>query len=57
MPIGTKIRTLYYHSETGVIVKPTARQRTPNAEWFIVRWDVDGKKACIHRSMMVIRND
>jgi hypothetical protein len=28
----------------------------PGPDWFIIRFDADGKKACIHRSMLAISN-
>jgi hypothetical protein len=57
MTIGTKVRTLYEHSETGKIVKPRKENLPlPGADWFIIKFDRDGKKACIHRSMMAISN-
>jgi hypothetical protein len=56
MTIGTKVRTLYQHSETGIIVKPRKGEGTPTPEWFIIRFDLDGAKLCIHRSMFVVRN-
>ena len=56
MQIGTKIRTLYEHSETATIVKPRKGQTPPTPDWFIVKFDAGGK-GCIHKSMMVIRND
>lgn len=56
--IGTAIRTLYEHSETGRIVKPRKESLPlPGPDWFIVQFDSDGKKACIHRSMFVVRNE
>lgn len=58
MDIGTKVRTTYQHSETGVIVKPRAENLPlPSPDWRIVRYDFDGKKACIHIDMMNIAND
>lgn len=56
MTIGTKVRTLYQHSETGQIVKPRKSETPPSADWFIVKFDSDGKKLCIHRSMLAVRN-
>jgi hypothetical protein len=54
MKFGTKIRTLYEHSQVGTIV--TKRHRVPGPGWHIVRFD-DGSRLCIHEDMMVIRND
>lgn len=56
MTLGTKVRTLYEHSETGVIVRPRKNEGTPSAEWFIVRLDNDGARACIHQSMLALSN-
>jgi hypothetical protein len=56
--IGAKVRTLYQHSETGTIVRPRkVNLPLPGPDWFIVQFDSDGKKLCIHRSMFVVRND
>ena len=58
MQIGTKVRTLYQFSETAVIVKPRKENLPlPGPDWFIIRWDSDGKKACCHRDMLAVRND
>jgi hypothetical protein len=58
MTYGTKVRTLYEHSETGVICRPTkASLPMPNADWFVIKFDRDGGKLCVHRSMLAIRND
>ncbi len=57
MNIGTKVRTLYEHSETAAVVKPRANEGVPSADWFIIRWDADGKRACCHRDVLAIRND
>lgn len=55
---GTKIRTLYQFSETGVICRPRKSSLPmPGPDWFIIKFDVDGKKLCIHRSMFVVRNE
>lgn len=57
MTIGTKVRTLYEHSEAGTIVKPRKESLPlPGPDWFVIKFDADGKKACIHRSMMAVRN-
>lgn len=54
---GTKIITLYEHSSTGVICKPRAENLPlPSPDWFIVKFDSDGAKVCMHRSMMAVRN-
>lgn len=56
--IGTKVRTLYQHSETGTIVRPRkVNLPLPSSDWFIIQWDSDGRKSCIHRDMFVARND
>lgn len=56
MDIGTKVRTLYEHSATGVVVRPRKSEGTPSADWFIVRFDDDGGRLCIHREMLAISN-
>ena len=56
MMIGTKVRTLYEHSATGVIVKPRKGEGTPTPDWYIVKFDDNGGKLCIHRSMLAISN-
>lgn len=58
MPFGTRVRTTYQHSETGKIVRPRAESLPlPSPDWFVIRFDRDGKRACIHRSMFAVRND
>lgn len=58
MQPGTKIRTTYQHSETGLIVRPRAENLPlPSPDWRIVKFDRDGAKVCMHVSMMAIRND
>lgn len=64
---GTKIRTLYQYSETAVVLRKTKARIAADirywgceekaAAWYLIRWDSDGKKACCHRDMMVVRND
>ena len=56
MRIGTQVRTRYQHSETGVIVKPRKSEAPPSTDWVIVRFDTDGRKLCVHRSMLAIAN-
>ncbi len=56
MTIGTKVRTLYEHSETGQIVKPRKGCEPPSADWFTVQFDSDDRRLCIHREMLAIRN-
>ena len=54
---GTPVRTLYQHSETGTICKPTrAALPLPGPDWHIIKFDHDGGKLCIHRSMFAISN-
>ena len=58
---GTKVRTLYQHSATGVVVKPRAENLPlPSPEWCIVQFDADEYgprgKLCIHRDMLAISN-
>lgn len=56
MTPGTKIRTTYEHSETGTIVKPRRGEGVPTPDWFVVRFDRDGGRLRIHRSMLVLSN-
>lgn len=42
--------------EKGTVLKPTARQRPPSADWFIVRYD-NGDTLCLHKSHLMIAND
>ncbi len=57
MNAGTKVRTTYEHSETGTICRPRAENiPLPGPDWFIIKFDLDGKKACIHRSMFNLAN-
>ena len=54
---GTKVRTTYEHSETGTICRPTkASLPMPGPDWFVVKYDRDGKKAIIHRNMLALSN-
>ena len=54
---GTKVRTLYHHSETATIVKPRkANLPLPGPDWYLIKFDSDGGKACIHRNMFAISN-
>lgn len=57
MKVGDKVRTTYQHSETATIVKPRKREGVPGSGWHIIQWDCDGKRACCHEDMMVLRND
>lgn len=62
---GTKIRTLYQFSATGVIAKPRKGESTEGlpdrANWFIVQFDdFDPSctgRLCIHRNMLAVRNE
>lgn len=57
LPIGTKVRTLYQHSETATIIKPPrVSLPLPSPDWFIVKSDIDGARLCIHRDMLAVRN-
>jgi hypothetical protein len=57
MKPGTKIRTTYEHSETGIICRPRAENLPlPSPDWFIIKFDRDGAKLCVHRSMFVVDN-
>jgi hypothetical protein len=42
--------------EKGTILKPTARQRPPSAEWNIVRCD-NGGTLCAHQSRLMVANE
>ena len=62
---GTKVRTLYQWSQTGVIVKRTKKQQAEHvaywgseekaSQWYLVRFD-DGTKGGIHREMLTLSN-
>jgi len=55
---GTKVRTTYQHSETGTIIKPPkVSLPLPGSDWYVIKFDVDGGKNCIHRSMFNVSND
>ena len=57
MTFGTKVRTLYQHSETGTIIKPPkVALPLPGPDWYVIKWDIDGHKAVIHRSMFAVSN-
>ncbi len=57
MTAGTKVRTTYEHSETGAICRPTAASLPlPGPDWFVIKFDADGRKLCIHRSMFNVVN-
>ncbi len=57
MKTGTKVRTTYEHSETGIIVRPRAASLPlPSPDWFVIKFDSDGRKVCIHRSMFNVTN-
>ena len=57
MKTGTKIRTLFEHSETGTIVRPRkVNLPLPSADWVIVQLDDGGDRLCMHRDMFVVRN-
>ena len=57
MTAGTKVRTTYEHSETGVICRPRAESLPlPSPDWFVIKFDSDGKKSLIHRSMFNVAN-
>ena len=57
MTAGTKVRTLYQHSETGTVCRPTKENLPmPGPEWFVVKYDRDGAKAVIHRNMLALAN-
>lgn len=56
MTIGDPVRTLYEHSETGIIVRPSKTTPPPSSEWHLVKFDSDGGKLFIHRDMLMVRN-
>lgn len=54
---GTKVRTLYDHSETGTVLRPRKESLPkPGPDWFLVRFDHDGGKLYIHREMFAVSN-
>lgn len=57
---GTKVRTLYEHSETATVVKPRKGESLPSTGWHIVQFDDDeyGKcgRLCVHREMLALSN-
>lgn len=57
MQVGTKVRTKYEHSETGIVVR-TRRSELPlpTPEWNIIKSDIDGARLCIHNEMLSISN-
>ena len=55
--IGTKVRTLFQYSSTGVIVKPIKKiNGTLPMDWHVIHYD-DGGRGCIHRSMFTQVNE
>jgi len=57
MTFGTKVRTLYQHSETGTIIKPPkVSLPLPGPDWYVIKFDSDGGRLCIHRSMFAVSN-
>jgi hypothetical protein len=64
MTPGTRVHILAFVGSTfdpcwkekGTVLKPTARQRPPSAEWSIVRYD-GGGTLCIHQSRLMIANE
>lgn len=57
MEIGTKVRTLYQHSERATVVKPRkVNLPMPGPDWLLIRFE-DGKQVCCHRSMVAVCND
>lgn len=54
---GTKVRTLYQHSESAVVVKPRkSALPKPGPDWFLIRFDSDGKHLYCHRTMFAVAN-
>lgn len=45
--------------EKGTICKPRKGWQQPvaNDEWYIVKFDLDGAKLCVHRSRIMVAND
>jgi hypothetical protein len=61
LKIGTKVRTLYDHSETGTVTRHIKKIHgdLPNdldGQWHLIRFDRDGKLGTIHRNMLAISN-
>jgi hypothetical protein len=57
MKVGTKVRTLYEHSELATIVKPRREQLPkPGDDWFLIKFELDGKKIYCHRDMLAAAN-
>lgn len=58
MQPGTKVRTLYEFSASGVIVRPRAANLPmPGPDWRLVRFDDDRGQLCIHVNMLAVRNE
>lgn len=63
---GTKVRTLRQYSETAVICRRSKADRAAAIrywgseekadQWYVIRYDADGKKACEHREMLAVAN-
>lgn len=50
-------RSEWLWEQTGRICKPRAENLPlPSDDWFIVKFDDDGGKLCIHRSNLMVRN-
>jgi len=62
---GTKVRTLYQYSQTGVVMRKTKARRAADIaywgseekadQWHLIKFD-DGTKAGIHREMLTLSN-
>lgn len=63
---GTRVRDLYQHSETHVVVRQRKHERAANVrywgseakadEWYKVRSDVSGNCVYMHRKMLAVAN-
>lgn len=57
LKIGTTVRTLCQKSETAKVVRPRkANLPLPGPNWFIVQFDVDGLRLCVHRDALAVAN-
>jgi hypothetical protein len=57
LAIGTKVQTLYEHSETATVVRPTkASLPLPGPDWCLIQFDSDGERLCAHRDMLAVSN-
>ena len=52
--IGRKFRTRYEHSEVVTVIK-LAKVRDLEG-WYLVKYEIDGKRCCMHRDMLALAN-